>query len=142
MEARETTGTGSVKIVAGDFEVLRNRESVTAEAVHDESLDLVAFGDGYERLVEIRIAEAEELKSKCFMVGRGGRRESNVGEIVKDDRRDAGRDGGYVWTRGTSVVWLGGDEYVYSERTPVGEDQFGELDHGDEVANGWCRVQN
>jgi hypothetical protein len=36
-------------------------------------------------LVEIGVVEAEELKGKCFMVGRGGGRETDVWEIVKSD---------------------------------------------------------
>lgn len=65
--------------------------------------------------MEIGVVEAEELKGKCFMVGRGGGREIDVGEIVEGDGGDGGRDGGYVWSGGSSVVRLWGNEYVYGE---------------------------
>jgi hypothetical protein len=114
-EVSETAGTGSEKVVARNAEVVCNRESMRAEAVHDERADGVAFGDGQERLVEIWVVEAEELKGKRFMVGGGGGRENNVGEIVKGDGGGGRRDGGYVRSGGTSVVRLRGDEYVYGE---------------------------
>nr|POE81802.1 hypothetical protein CFP56_57765 [Quercus suber] len=38
------------------------------------------------------------------MVRRSGGRESNTGEIVKSDGRSGGRDRGYVWSCGTSVL--------------------------------------
>jgi hypothetical protein len=114
-EISETAGTGSEKVVARNAEVGCNGESMRAEEVHDERADGVAFGDGQERLVEIWVVEAEELKGKRFMVGRGGGRESNVGEIVKGDGGGGRRDGGYVRSGGTSVVRLRGNEYVYGE---------------------------
>jgi hypothetical protein len=104
-----------VKVVARDVEFDCNRESVRAEGVHDERVDGEGFGDRSERLVEIGVVEAEELKGKCFMVGGGGGREIYVGEVVKGDGGDGGRDSGYVWSGGTGVVRLGGNEYVYGE---------------------------
>ena len=63
--------------------------------------------------MEIGVVEAEELKGKCFMVGRGGGRETDVWEIVKSDGGGSGRDSSYVWSGGTGVVRLGGNERVW-----------------------------
>ena len=65
--------------------------------------------------MDIGIVEANELKDESFMVRRSGGRESNTGEIVKSYGRSGGRDRGYVWSCGTSVVRCRGNEYVNGE---------------------------
>ena len=65
--------------------------------------------------MNIGVVEANEFKGESFMVRRSGGRESNTGQIVKSDGRSGGRDRGYVWSCGTSVVRCRGDEYVNGE---------------------------
>ena len=110
-----SSSAGSEKEVSGEVEFGSNRKCMGAEKVHDECLDIVGIGDGKEGFVDIGIVEADEFKGEVFEVDRGVGRESNSGEIVKDDGGSGGRDGGYVWSSGTSVVRCWGDEYVDGE---------------------------
>lgn len=102
-------------MVGGDVEFGCNRKSIRAEKIYDERLDVVGFGYKKERLVDIGIVEAYELKDKSFMVERRGGRKSNTGEIVKGHVGIGGRDRGYVWRCGTSIVGCRGNEYVDGE---------------------------
>lgn len=114
-EASKKTSRRSEEEVARDIKVDRNRQSLIAEEVHDERVDGVAFGERYERSVDIRVVEAKDLKRKDFVVGRGCGWESKVGKIVEGNGRAAGRDSRHVWSSVTGVVWLGSNEYVDGE---------------------------
>lgn len=75
-EHSNTTSTRSKEEVARDVKLggngKRSKTEEVARKVHNECVNFVGFGHGEKRLVDMRIAEKDDLQSESFMACEDG----------------------------------------------------------------------
>ena len=136
-EEGQDPGARGEEEVGGHTEFLRHVQRDAAEEVEHEH----GRGRGGQELAEVRVGDADELEGERLVVlGLDGREALDLGQAVEGDGRVGRGDAGEERPRGARVVGRLDDDDCDGQ--PPRAEDLAKLDHGDQVAHPWRRVQH